>query len=254
MAPRRLTNDTRPPAAIKRYPNRSTNRPSASRREWRARDRARARAAPGVATHRSPITLDELSTVLALSAGVQLWVTGADIPIPLKTSPSGGARHATEVTSSRRTSTGLEAGHLHYAPARHGLTRIARAASKARVRSTLPGSDALRRCSGHGFLHVSLRPYPVAVSICACLSSRAHRSGSRLPVVPPGGDEPRPGAFQRHGAGRFRHRRRFGDRRQFRSPCSMLPASAGRPVGSPGHRSRRGVRKESDGIRAYEAA
>ena len=53
-----------------------------------------------------PVTLDELATMLALSAGVQLWVTGADVPIPLKTSPSGGARHATEcLCGRRRTST-----------------------------------------------------------------------------------------------------------------------------------------------------
>ena len=140
LARRGLTNDTRPPAAIKRYPNRSTidlPRPDANgelatalraRRTWR-------RYSP------KPITLDELATVLALSAGVQLWVAGADIPIPLKTSPSGGARHATEVYVVAQNVDGLKPGIYHYAPARHGLTRIARAASKARVREYVPGSE-----------------------------------------------------------------------------------------------------------------
>ncbi len=88
-----------------------------------------------------PVTLDELATVLALSAGVQLWVKGADIPIPLKTSPSGGARHATEVYVVAQNVDGLKPGIYHYAPARHGLTRIAGAASKARVRAYVPGSE-----------------------------------------------------------------------------------------------------------------
>ena len=52
-----------------------------------------------------PVTLDELATVLALSAGVQLWVKGADIPIPLKTSPSAARVTRPRSMLSRRTST-----------------------------------------------------------------------------------------------------------------------------------------------------
>ena len=76
--------------------------------------------------------------MLALSAGVQLWVKGADVPIPLKTSPSGGARHATEVYVVAQNVEGLKPGIYHYAPARHGLTRIAKSrleSARASVRS-----------------------------------------------------------------------------------------------------------------------
>lgn len=130
----------RPPAAIKRYTNRRTTdlpRPDATgelatalrtRRTWRRYSK-------------KPVTLDELATILALSAGVHVWVKGADIPIPLKTSPSGGARHATEVYVVAQDVDGLKPGIYHYAPARHGLTRIAGAASKARVREYVPGSE-----------------------------------------------------------------------------------------------------------------
>jgi SagB-type dehydrogenase family enzyme len=130
----------RPPAAIKRYPGQRTidlKRPDITgelaavlraRRTWR-------RYSP------KPVTVDELATILALSAGVQLWVDGADIPIPLKTSPSGGARHATEVYIVAQDVEGLKPGVYHYAPARHGLTPIGKAVSRERMRTYVPGSE-----------------------------------------------------------------------------------------------------------------
>ena len=50
--------------------------------------------------------------MLALSAGVQQWVEGADVTIPLKTSPSGGARHAIECYVVARDVRGTEERHL----------------------------------------------------------------------------------------------------------------------------------------------
>ena len=140
LARRGVTSGQPVPAAIKRYPKLATidlPRPRASgelatslraRRTWRRYSQ-------------KPIALDELATILALSAGVQLWVEGAEIPIPLKTSPSGGARHATEVYVVAQNVGGLKRGIYHYAPVRHGLTRIAGAVSKARVRKYVPGSE-----------------------------------------------------------------------------------------------------------------
>ena len=112
-----------PPPAIKRYrgvPVVPLRRPDAddpfthvlrARRTWR-------RYSP------QPVALDELATVLALSAGVQQWVLAGDQKIPLKTSPSGGARHASECYVVARDVRGLKSGVYHYAADRHVLDRI----------------------------------------------------------------------------------------------------------------------------------
>jgi SagB-type dehydrogenase family enzyme len=168
---------SRPPAAIKRY---STHRtidlqpPSAdddfarvlqARRTWRRYSAA-------------PVTLEELSTILGLSAGVQHWIEGAGIPIPLKTSPSGGARHATEVYVVARDVTGLKAGIYHYAPARHGLTRIGDAVSKDRMRAYVPGSEYFANASAMIFFTSVfariLWRYPYARAYRAALIESGH--------------------------------------------------------------------------------
>ena len=167
----------RPPPAIKRYPNRPTldlRAPSSNdsfartvqaRRTWRRYST-------------SAVTLDELATILALSAGVQHWVRGADIPIPLKTSPSGGARHATEVYVVARDVKGLKKGIYHYAPARHGLTRIGNAVSQARMRSYVPGSEYFANASAMVFFTSVfariLWRYPYARAYRAALIESGH--------------------------------------------------------------------------------
>jgi SagB-type dehydrogenase family enzyme len=124
------------------------------------------------------VTLDELATILALSAGVQHWVDGANIPIPLKTSPSGGARHATEVYIVARDVKGLRKGIYHYAPARHGLTRIGSAVSKPRLRSYVPGSEYFANASAMVFFTSVfariLWRYPYARAYRAALIESGH--------------------------------------------------------------------------------
>ncbi len=44
----------------------------------------------------APVTAADLATTLGLSCGVQQWVPTAFGRLPLKTSPSGGARHPIE--------------------------------------------------------------------------------------------------------------------------------------------------------------
>jgi SagB-type dehydrogenase family enzyme len=166
-----------PPAAIKRYPHHETIdlEPPSGRDEF-------ARVLYARRTWRrysaSPVTIDELSTILALAAGVQHWVAGADIPIPLKTSPSGGARHATEVYVVARHVQGLKQGIYHYAPARHGLTRIGRAVSKSRIRSYVPGSEYFANASAmvlftSVFARILWR-YPYARAYRAALIEAGH--------------------------------------------------------------------------------
>jgi len=89
---------------------------------------------------KQPVTLQDLATVLGLTAGVQLWAKAAGGEVPLKTSPSGGARHPIEVYVVARHVQGLRPGVYHYAAGRHALSRIRGPVPDARVRSYVPSS------------------------------------------------------------------------------------------------------------------
>ena len=68
------------------------------------------------------VTLDELSTLLGLTWGVQMWVHGwDDRPAPFKTSPSGGARHSLEAYVLAWHVEGVDPGTYHYCPDTHSL-------------------------------------------------------------------------------------------------------------------------------------
>lgn len=80
---------------------------------------------------RGMLELDALGSLLGLTWGVQAWV---DVPgfgsMPLKTAPSGGARHSIEAYVAIRRVRGVTPGVYHYSagahrmmPIRTGLTR-----------------------------------------------------------------------------------------------------------------------------------
>jgi SagB-type dehydrogenase family enzyme len=82
------------------------------RRTWRQFDRR-------------PVALNNLATLLDLTAGVQHWVTAKNEGrVPLKTSPSGGARHPIELYVLARRIRSLPEGIYHYAADRHVLERL----------------------------------------------------------------------------------------------------------------------------------
>ncbi|MFQ5664684.1 MAG: SagB family peptide dehydrogenase [Terriglobia bacterium] len=89
---------------------------------------------------RRPIGLSALGTLLGLTWGVQHW-----LPLPgqgrvaLKTSPSGGARHAIEVYVLPLHVRGLPRGLYHYAADTHRLELVKRPASSRQVARYLPG-------------------------------------------------------------------------------------------------------------------
>jgi SagB-type dehydrogenase family enzyme len=78
----------------------------------------------------TPVRLEDLSTLLRLTWGVQKWrhVKGQG-PIVLKTSPSGGARHSIEAYVLARNVKGLKSGAYHYDAARHQLVDLKRRVS-----------------------------------------------------------------------------------------------------------------------------
>jgi len=86
-----------------------------------------------------PVDLPALSTLLHLTAGVQAWVTArGEGRVPLKTAPSGGARHPIEVYVLARRIRSLDPGIYHYASDRHALERVPGSAAPPAFDDILP--------------------------------------------------------------------------------------------------------------------
>jgi SagB-type dehydrogenase family enzyme len=135
------------PAAVKRYPNAKLVRlspPSVDgalstslleRRTWR---RFSARKLP----------LQSLGSLLGLTAGVQQWV---NVPVfgqvPLKTAPSGGARHPIELYVLASGVDGLRPGLYHYAPDVHALELLRAGVRRHQVAEYLPRNECFARAS-----------------------------------------------------------------------------------------------------------
>jgi SagB-type dehydrogenase family enzyme len=97
-----------------------------ARRTWRAFSRQR-------------LSLPDLSTLLKLTWGVQKWLDLRGLPrTPLKTSPSGGARHPIEVYVLALRVDGVPRGLYHYAADRHQLERLKSGATARQVLAYLP--------------------------------------------------------------------------------------------------------------------
>jgi len=73
---------------------------------------------------RSPVSLDSISKLLQTTWGVQGFIESRLGSLPLKTSPSGGARHPIEVYLMALRVKGLDPGLYHYAARDHALARI----------------------------------------------------------------------------------------------------------------------------------
>ncbi len=85
-----------------------------------------------------PLPLDALATLLGLTWGVQSWI---EIDgwgrMPLKTAPSGGARHSIEAYVVARRVAGLKPGIYHYQPASHELHLVRAHKNAAASRDTI---------------------------------------------------------------------------------------------------------------------
>ena len=86
-----------------------------------------------------PLSLDDLGTLLGLTWRVQGWLPKPGLQSrPLKTSPSGGARHPIEVYVLALRVRGLPRGLYHYAADRHQLELLRQGASSRQVVRYLP--------------------------------------------------------------------------------------------------------------------
>lgn len=95
---------------------------------------------------RGAVTLAELSNLLHLTWGVQRWgVVKGQGRVPLKTSPSGGARHSIEAYVLAVNVAGLPAGAYHYDSAKHELVDLKHAIDGGVLTSLLAGQDYFGR-------------------------------------------------------------------------------------------------------------
>lgn len=103
-------------------------------------------------THRrfsnEPLTLENVSQLLCLVWGVTGYVDSRIFgALPLKTSPSAGARHPGEVYLMALRVRGLKAGLYHYQPARHYLERISTQATPNKAWLYCARQDHARRAA-----------------------------------------------------------------------------------------------------------
>jgi len=87
---------------------------------------------------RRPLRLDDLSALLDLTFGIQQWLPVDGGKVPLKTAPSGGARHPVEAYVAVRHVMGVKPGLYHYSSDRHELERLTRHIAPRRFDQYLP--------------------------------------------------------------------------------------------------------------------
>lgn len=125
-----------------------------------------------------PVPLADLATVLALTAGVQQWVPTEFGRLPLKTSPSGGARHPIELYVCVNRVTGLRRGLYHYASDVHRLEEMRRGDFTARLHVWMPHSDYFTKAAFVVVLTAVLDRqvwrYPYARAYRAALAEAGH--------------------------------------------------------------------------------
>jgi SagB-type dehydrogenase family enzyme len=120
----------------------------------------------------------DLATILGLSAGVQEWARGAIGELPLKTSPSGGARHPIECYVCVRHVAGIRPGLYHYAADAHVLEKIRGGDLTNRLKVWMPRSPHFARAAFVVLLTAvferQLWRYPYARAYRAALAEAGH--------------------------------------------------------------------------------
>jgi SagB-type dehydrogenase family enzyme len=139
-----------------------------ARRTWR-------RFGPGA------LTLDELSALLGLTWGVQAWVHVQGFgEMPLKTAPSGGARHAVEAYVAVRRVAGLAAGVYHYRAEAHRLVGIRRGLTQAALAACVPHQAWMARAAAIVFMTAVLARtqwrYPFSRAYRTVLAETGHHA------------------------------------------------------------------------------
>lgn len=127
---------------------------------------------------KGPVAQVDLATTLALSFGVQQWVPTQFGRLPLKTSPSGGARHPIEAYVCVRHVSGIRSGLYHYAADVHRLEQMRLGDMTARLRTWMPHSGYFAKAAFVVVLTAVLERqvwrYPYARAYRAALAEAGH--------------------------------------------------------------------------------
>jgi len=99
-----------------------------------------------------PITLAALSTLLGLTWRIQGWLDTPYGRLPLKTAPSGGARHPIEAYVVTSRVENLPRAIFHYAADRHCLELLKPSRGSMELRSLLAGQDFFSRAAAVIFM------------------------------------------------------------------------------------------------------
>jgi SagB-type dehydrogenase family enzyme len=125
-----------------------------------------------------PVSLADMATSLALTAGVQQWIPTEFGRLPLKTSPSGGARHPIELYVCAQNVAGLRAGLYHYAADVHRLERLRLGDMTSRLRAWMPHSEYFAKAAFAVILTAVLDRevwrYPYSRAYRAALAEAGH--------------------------------------------------------------------------------
>jgi len=172
----RVDADRRPPA-VKRYPDaRPVSLPPPKVNDSFAEVLLARRTSRRYSSE--PVTVAQLSSILAFSAGVQHWASTPDGEAPLKTSPSGGARHPIECYVVVRDVVGLRPSIYHYASDRHVLERVGGAVPIRRMMAYVPESGYFVKASAMVFFTAvfarQLWRYPYSRAYRAALIEAGH--------------------------------------------------------------------------------
>jgi len=126
----------------------------------------------------APVSAADVSTTLGLAVGVQQWVPTEFGKLPLKTSPSGGARHPIEAYVCVRNVAGIVPGLYHYAADVHRLERLRRGDMTTRLRTWMPQSGYFAKSAFVVVLTAVLERqvwrYPYARAYRAALAEAGH--------------------------------------------------------------------------------
>jgi SagB-type dehydrogenase family enzyme len=90
------------------------------------------------------LELEQIATLLGLTWGVQTWAQTRAGPCALKTSPSGGARHAIEAYLLARHVKGVARGCYYYDPDAHELALVKRGLTASRLETYVARQSCYR--------------------------------------------------------------------------------------------------------------
>ena len=167
---------------------------------------------------KGPIDRNELAQLLRLTSGITHWLTVPGLgEVPLKTSPSGGARHPIETYVLALNVRDVPAGIYRYAPERHELDLLRDGATASDLGNSFRSSPGLPNAAVVCFFTAVFERTQWRYEFARAYRVRPPRGRSRLPDLSPDRDVARTGAVQHDG-----YRRRRG----------RSPARGGRHFGS----------------------